>query len=224
MSARVSVAILDQYATDEDSVMCSALSHTGLSTLSEPVKAESDSAATVALLERPVTGLLLLRATGSAEALSKALIAQCGVALSSRLRSNVKGEFCVRWMSPDSWLLSCPLDEAFSLENTLHKAVDGHMAVVNVSGGYTILELSGVHARNVLMKSTGYDTHPDHLPVGKVVNTTFAKTQVTMQCLELGEASNRYELIVRRSFSDYVWLWLARASAEYGCESVDQTG
>ena len=82
------------------------------------------------------------------------------------------------------------------------------------------MELSGSDARSVLMKSTGYDTHPDHFGVGKVVNTTFAKAQVTMRVVELSESDARYELVVRRSFSDYLWLWLQRAGAEYGMQAV----
>lgn len=164
------------------------------------------------LIEMPVSGLLTLRAASEAKSVGDALQAHCQIGLPQRLASQTAGSCCIRWMSPDEWLLSCPLDEAFSIEQHLRETVDGHFAVVNVSGGYSIFELQGHEARSVLMKSTGYDVHPDHFPVGKVVNTTFAKTQVTLRAL----AVDHYEIIVRRSFSDYLWMWLQRAGKEYG--------
>jgi len=102
------------------------------------------------------------------------------------------------------------------MEQTLRMAVSEHLALVDVSGGFTVLRLRGEHAQDVLMKSTPYDVHPDHFTRAKVVNTNFAKTQVTLRCVALGE----YELIVRRSYSDYVWVWLQRAAAEYGLQVV----
>jgi len=40
----------------------------------------------------------------------------------------------------------------------------------------------------------------------------FAKAGCTIRHV----AEGRWELLVRRSFSDYFWLWLQDASAEYG--------
>jgi len=225
MSNNTTVAVMDQYS-DATAGSTNSNVHMGLSHVSLPAgdnakNVDINSTASVALAVQPLIGLLLLRATDGTSALSDALLARCGVALSARLQSTSKGEYCVRWMSPDSWLLSCPVDKTFAIENDLRKAVSAHVAIVNVSGGYTVLELSGAHARDVLMKSTGYDVHPDHLSAGKVVNTTFAKAQVTLRCVDLHEGQGRYELIVRRSFSDYVWLWIQRASAEYGLHATN---
>ena len=120
---------------------------------------------------------------------------------------------CVRWVAPDEWLLSCELHDAFNIEQQLRDSLSGKsVAIVNVSGGFTTLVLQGEHALDVLRKSTAYDVHPDNFNAGKVVNTVFAKTQVTLRCI----AVNQYELIVRRSFADYVWHWLQVVSAEYG--------
>ncbi|MFK8081986.1 MAG: sarcosine oxidase subunit gamma [Granulosicoccus sp.] len=226
MSSNTTVAVMDQYVVSsergEGIVQCSGLAHLGLpkADVSNPIN--SDAAATVNLAESPLTGLLLLRVTDCADELNATLQKRCGLTLSPRLQSHTQTGVCVRWMSPDCWLLSCPLDEAFDIENSLRAGVLGHMAIVNVSGGHSILDMSGVHARDVLMKSTGYDTHPDHLPAGKVVNTTFAKTQVTLRCVELVDSMSRYEIIVRRSFSDYLGLWLQHAAAEYGLNTVRQ--
>ena len=223
--AQAKVAVMDQYAHSANQqgadVVRSGLAHVGLPADGSTKKGQSSS---VTLTERPVTGLLMLRAADEATALGKALKHHCGISLSTRLQSETQGNYCVRWMAPDSWLLSCPIDETFAIEQALRDAVPGHIAIVNVSGGYTIIELSGADARTVLMKSTGYDVHPEHFGKGKVVNTTFAKAQVTIGALDVSDTDARYELIVRRSFTDYLWLWLQRASAEFNLKAISVAG
>jgi len=138
------------------------------------------------------------------------------VDLPDTLQSSSQGDYCLRWMSPDEWLLSAPVEQLFDIENQLRAKLTTPVALVNVSGGYTLVELSGEQVLNVLKKSTHYDCHPRNLPEGKVVNTSFAKSQVTLRCL----AESHYELVVRRSFADYIWLWLQTASREYGLQVV----
>ena len=119
---------------------------------------------------------------------------------------------CIRWISPDEWLVTVAEDEIHSIEVELRHAVEGHAAIVNVSGGQTLLQLAGQHAEEVLMKSTSYDVHESNLQVGKVVTTTFAHTQVVLRRLD----ANSFELVVRRSFADYVFAWTRDAATEFG--------
>lgn len=118
----------------------------------------------------------------------------------------------IQWMSPDEWLVIVPGGREFDTEKRLRAALSGHFAVMNVSGGQTVLELSGKAAREVLMKSTGYDVHPANFPVGKGVSSTFAKSAAVIR--RVGEA--RWELVIRRSFADYLYRWLLDASEEFG--------
>ena len=174
----------------------------------------STKESTVTLAEMELTGLLVLRATASRDALSEALKKVAGIDLPDTLLSSESGAYCARWMTPDEWLLSCPNIESFELEQSLRSALDGHIAVVNNSGGYSVMKLSGSDARNVLKKSTVYDVSIGNFPAGKVVNTTLAKAQVTLRALP----DDAFELIIRRSFADYVWLWLQRAGSEYNMQ------
>lgn len=159
----------------------------------------------------PVCGFLMLRAVNDGNDLRTALQKHYDLSLPERLQSQSQDDRCIRWMSPDAWLLSCPENTVENLEQHLRESVSGHVAIVNVSGGYAGFELHGSNARRVLMKSTGYDVHPDNFQAGKVVNTVFAKAQVTLRCVQ----DNHYEILVRRSFADYLWLWLQRAGKEY---------
>ena len=121
---------------------------------------------------------------------------------------------CIRWISPDEWLVTVAEGETHSIEVKLRNAVEGHAAIVNVSGGQTLLQLAGEHAEEILMKSTRYDVHESNLTVGKVVTTTFAQTQVVLRRLN----ANSFELVVRRSFANYVFAWIRDAAAEFGLD------
>jgi len=195
------------------------VSQTPLHHMVDAINARNSSSAsttksTVKLEEVQLTGMLVLRANDSRVALSKALEKLAGIALPDTLKSTESGTYCARWMSPDEWLVSCPNFYTFELEQSLRTAVDGHVAIVNNTGGYSVMKLSGIDARNVLKKSTVYDVSPENFQPGKVVNTTLAKAQVTLRALP----DESFELIIRRSFADYVWLWLQRAGREYGME------
>ena len=50
--------------------------------------------------------------------------------------------------------------------------------------------------------------------LSKVVTSVFAKSQAVIS--RSGEET--WDLVVRRSFADYLWLWLQDASAEYGLQ------
>jgi sarcosine oxidase subunit gamma len=223
------IAMMDLYVNPEVAFIAGGaqtpLAHVGLSarsaatSVSRIVRAKATSrmvAASVTLEEAPITGILVLRAGQARDQLDSALQSTLQLALPARLSSHSVGDrYCIRWMSPDEWLLTCPLNEDFDVESKLRDAVDGHIAIVNVSGGYSLLTLAGENALQILKKSTAYDVHPDNFGPGKVVNTVMAKAQVTLRASHDGA----YEILVRRSFADYLWLWLQRAGNEYGLEA-----
>lgn len=223
MSTNTPVAVMDQMTQNlaGERTVQSALAH-ALSEAPEGSRPayENTPGSSVTLEEAPVTGLLVLRAGRSASVLSDAMNMQLKMTLPDRLQSQQTNRCCIRWMSPDEWLLSCPLDECYAIEQALRAAVPAEqlVAIVNVSGGYSVLRLSGSDAVNVLKKSMAYDIHPDHFSIGKVVNTTMAKTQVTLRALP----EQAYELVVRRSYADYAWLWLQRAGSEYGLQTLNR--
>ena len=208
------VNVMDQFANAR-SVAASDVTRTPMHHVVDAVNARATAAtSSVMLAESALTGMLVLRATASRDALSEALNKAAGITLPDTLGSTESGAYCARWMTPDEWLLSCPNIEAFDIEQSLRANIEGHIAIVNNTGGYSIMTLSGSDARNVLKKSTVYDVSLDNFQPGKVVNTTLAKAQVTMRALP----DDSFELIVRRSFADYVWLWLQRAGSEYNMQ------
>ncbi|WP_104202437.1 sarcosine oxidase subunit gamma [Billgrantia saliphila] len=167
----------------------------------------------VVMRERAMLGHLILR--GGAIVLDDVVRQVLGLPLPARPNSlslDESGERSIQWLSPDEWLVIVPGGEECELEGTLREALgDAHYAIVNVSGGQTLLELEGDKVCELLMKSTPYDVHPMAFPVGKGVTTVFAKSSLILR--RVGET--RWELVLRRSFADYLYRWLLDAGEEY---------
>lgn len=167
----------------------------------------------VILREKKFLGHLALRGNGHDAAFASGVHKALGLELPVALTVVANGDTSLQWVGPDEWLLIVPGGQEFEVEQKLRAALEGqHIQVVNVSGGQSLLELRGANVREVLMKSTSYDVHPNNFPVGKAVGTVFAKSQLIIR----RTAEDTWELVIRRSFADYWWLWLQDASAEYG--------
>ena len=193
------------------------LHHADLSSLAET---HSDRQSGIVLTERALTGQLMIRVRGELDAASSAVQSAIGIGLPERLQFNGNPlnfhEPLLAWMSPDEWRLCCPYSDTFDCETKLRTSLSqvpgASHAIVNNSGGFTVLDLSGQDVLKLLKKSTAYDVRDSRFPIGKVVGTSFAKTSVTL----LRTGDNSWQLWVRRSFADYVWLWLQDAAREYG--------
>ncbi len=222
MSDNETIAVMNQYAGDAVAAR-TPLHHVGLSELAEVT---DNRDASVELQEAAVTGQLILRIRGDLHAASEAINDVIGVQLPNELQfhevTSERGHVLIAWMSPDEWRIHCGLDDAYQLEEDLRSALSGitdtTMAIVNASGGFSVLNLSGADVVPLLKKSTGYDVREANFPVGKVVGTTFAKATVTL----LKTRDNQWQIWVRRSFADYVWLWLQDAAREYGLKILTE--
>lgn len=167
----------------------------------------------VCLKEKALLGHLTLRCDSSNKEQLKVVEQIMGAALPVKPLTSVEnGENVMLWMSPDEWLMLIPGLKAFEIETQFRQNMPGHYSLVNSSGGSTVIELSGENVVDVLKKSTPIDFHPSEFPVGKVVSTVFAKSTATIRRTD----DQTFELVVRRSFADYIWLWLQDASREYG--------
>ncbi|MBI3899325.1 MAG: sarcosine oxidase subunit gamma [Gammaproteobacteria bacterium] len=120
----------------------------------------------------------------------------------------------VYWLGPNEWLIVTTGERATALVGELRKALAGlFVAVTEVSGGQTVLVFRGRSARALFTKECPLDLHPRSFRVGQCAQTHLAKAPILIRQLD-GEPT--YEIVVRRSFSDYLWLWLESAAAEYG--------
>ena len=166
----------------------------------------------IELEELALLGHLIIRCNAEDKELVLSIGRVLGVALPSTLHSARRDDKAVYWISPDEWLVICSSEKVYDLEASLNKTIPGHCAIVNVSGGQTVLNIAGQAARKVLMKSTPYDVSDQNFPIGKVVTSVFGKSQAVICRV----SENKWELIIRRSFAAYICLWLQKTCKNMG--------
>ncbi|MFT3797242.1 sarcosine oxidase subunit gamma [Microbacterium sp.] len=176
--------------------------------------ASAATSGTVSLREIAFAVQLGLRAHPES-ASARALSASLGVPLPRQVGhvSGDPGAVHIIWISPDEFLAVDTSrrrqpDEAAVAEAALRE-LPGQ--VVDLSANRAILELTGIHARDVLEKGCRADLHPRAFSVGSAWTTQLA--QVPLILHHAGE--NSYRLFPRASFADYTVRWLIDAMAEY---------
>ena len=119
------------------------------------------------------------------------------------------------WLGPDEWLIISNRPANF-LQLKLREALRGHSAVTDVSGGYTKIRLVGPSLPSVLQKASGYDFEAwllDDTNQSRCAQTNFAKATALVALNE----DNSFDVVVRRSFADYIAQWLLDAGRVQGC-------
>jgi sarcosine oxidase subunit gamma len=126
------------------------------------------------------------------------------------------GPHLVCWLGPDEWQIRTSADAVAGLMNGLQKALaDQHAASNDLSGGLVTFRVSGADARNLFAKACTLDFHPDVLAVGSCAQSGLAKANVLFVC---ADDPDTFEIVVRRSFSDYLQRWFKVAGAEFGAD------
>ena len=147
-----------------------------------------------------------LRGDSADEEFREAVIRVTGLELpvSANTRAEHDGK-AIFWLAPDRWLLLVPQGTEKDMEDRLRSSLTGHYAVTDISSGQTVISLSGADAEVVIRKSSPYDL--SRLNTDRCAQTVFAKTQVLLW----RQTENEFQLVVRRSFADYLSQWLLDA-------------
>ncbi len=163
------------------------------------------------LTERPFMTLLTLRGDGAM--FHAAVDGVLGVALpTSAGERAVADERVAIWMGPDEWLIQSTQDMAADLERKFREALGSqHYAVVDVSSGYTVIDIEGANVRAVLAGGCPLDLHPRAFVEGQCAQTHFFKAGITL----CRNGDDRFQVIVRRSFAEYGCLMLLDAAQPY---------
>jgi sarcosine oxidase subunit gamma len=113
------------------------------------------------------------------------------------------------WLGPDEWLVTTPSGQEGTLADALRRAAGDRFAtVLELGSGQTVIEVSGPRAREVIAKGCPLDLHPSGFGTGRCAQSRLARSLVTLA--QVDDAPT-FELIVRRSFADYLWQWLLDA-------------
>ncbi len=122
----------------------------------------------------------------------------------------------IYWLGPNEWLIISSLEKDKDRVTNLRESVRGqHACVTDLSGGQLALRINGPHARDVLAKGCTLDFHPSVFHSGHCAQSGLAKTGVLIGLLDDG---SEFEIVVRRSFVDYLAHWLQHAAEEFGVE------
>jgi len=171
------------------------------------------NSATWAVRERNDQGFVVLRGKNDDPAFSDAL-ANLGLSLPQPVFSTTDDgtERALLWISPDEYLLQLPLAQKDAFIEQATNALDGlHAAVVDNSGAYSCLQVSGTNVLQVLQKLCPYDLGITAFPTGRLLSSHLAKAPVIIRRLD----PESLQLLIRFSFADYAWRALSAAAGEY---------
>ena len=77
------------------------------------------------------------------------------------------------------------------------------------------MRINGPRVRDVLAKGCTLDFHPAEFEVGACAQSGLAKANILIGLIDEKPV---FEIVVRRSFAEYLVLWLEHAATEYNVE------
>ena len=130
-----------------------------------------------------------------------------------------EGRQRIYWLGPNEWLISSDDESAATILTRLRVALgDIGAAVTDVTAGQACLRLRGQRATQVLAKGCTLDLYPGVFKVGDCAQTGLGKAAVL---IALRNDEPLFEILVRRSYADYVLRWLCHAGREFGMPAGD---
>jgi sarcosine oxidase subunit gamma len=117
---------------------------------------------------------------------------------------------CALWLGPDEWLLRLPgeTDAATAVMGLESALGELFYAANDVSSAQTVLRMAGPRVGEVLAKGCTLDLHPRVFGIGRCAQTNLAKTVAILMPVD---DAGTMDVIVRRSFADYLARWLVDA-------------
>lgn len=168
--------------------------------------------------EEAYLGHINLRGASDNTSFMSAAQGVLGITLPTEFNTFVRTEkLTALWYGPNEWLVVTERGEQSTLIAELRQALDGvFSAVTDISGGNTVLNISGSRARDLLAKGCPMDLHPSVFAVGQCAQTVLAKAGM---CVYKYAEADQFKIIIRRSFSDYLGAWMIDAAREYANHS-----
>ena len=155
-------------------------------------------------------GLINIRAQTDDKALMEALTQVLGAALPIEINTITSApDGQIFWLGPDEWLARMPDARRAATLTALQKATRSfHAAIVDVSDYYTIIQLSGDVAKELLTAACPLDI--DRMTTESCAQSHFAKAAILLYKKE----ASVFDIQVRWSYAEYVWKYLRLLSGE----------
>ena len=171
---------------------------------------------TIRTVIREDSGYINLRGDASNESFCQAVHTALGQDLPVEPNTLSPGTHDVFWLGPDEWLVATGAAVIPALVDGLRQSLSGmHAAVNDVSGGNITYRVAGAAARDLFAKGCTLDFHPDVFRLGACAQSGLGKAPVLIGLID---DTPTFDVIVRRSFADYLHKWLRHAGREYGIE------
>ncbi|MEQ8333258.1 sarcosine oxidase subunit gamma family protein [Nisaea sp.] len=170
------------------------------------------SDAGVTLTEIPFQTRLVLRGLPSDKKFVSTVKKALGVELPAKPGTVASSKTArVLWTGPNEWMV---YSDDTGLAAALTKAVSNlHAAVTDVTEHYTLIRLSGRHARDVMIKGCAIDLHPREFGPGQCAQSHLGRITVLF---DQTDETPSYDILVRASFAEYLWMYLEDAGLEFG--------
>ena len=167
-----------------------------------------------AIREVPFLGYLNLRGRSSDTAFLAAVLKVLGCEPPIEANTMVEsGDHRIYWLGPDEWLIVTSTGQQGRVQAELKVALEGvYSSLVDNSSGLTMVEISGDNAADLLASACPFDLHPRAFKPGQCAQTRLAKAGMTIAPMRGGSG---FELVIRRSFADYLLLWLQDAALTF---------
>jgi len=119
----------------------------------------------------------------------------------------------VYWLGPDEWLIVTPGGERPTLAALLEEALGSmHASLNDLTGGHVAVQISGDNAVDVLAMGCTLDLHPASFPTGQCAQTGLARASILLAKVD---DAPTFDIFVRRSFAEYLALWLQKSGARF---------
>jgi sarcosine oxidase subunit gamma len=178
------------------------------------IKLQEPRGAAPRIEEKPFLGYINLRGRADNTGFLAATLKVLGCEPPTKANTVIdSGDYRIYWLGPDEWLIVTPAGQQEALQNALQKALDGvFSSVVDTTSGLTMIRINGAKAADLLATDCPLDLHPREFKHGQCAQTRLAKAGMTLSPLA-DEAG--FEVIIRRSFADYLLLWLQDATIAF---------
>ncbi len=164
----------------------------------------------VEIAEISTRGYYNLRCDATSPEVAELCREALGVALPAANRVARHADVEAYWLGPDEWLV---IDAgAGVVADRLSRNLQGCFhALTDIGGAMAALRLTGDEAEAVLRQGTTLDIHPRVFAEDDCAQTVMAKTSVL-----LARDAHGFEILVRRSFADYLLRFLLDAADQCG--------
>jgi sarcosine oxidase subunit gamma len=164
--------------------------------------------------EKPFLGYLNLRGRAGHTGFIAGVLKALGVEAPTEANTVIEaGDNRIFWLGPDEWLVVTPAGQQAQVKADLQAALAGvFSSVVDNSSGLTTIHVSGDNAAALIATDCPLDLHAQAFKPGQCAQTRLARAGMTIAPLSDGSG---FELIIRRSFADYLLLWLQDAAIAF---------